>query len=323
MPAASGTGEVPSYPAPPPVPTFFDARTASRCWASLPRRCISLARSAFSRRRSRQRASRPALGCCCSPIGDHPSWTGRDPTPPHPVALEPEMPRLPRALPGFTQGRPRPAQPLTTGQCSRATLRASGSNQRSLVDGRLDAEPAAEATRPLHLTPSRWAPSSGNGPRGQAGRVDAAGTSTSRSTPQPVRLGCPPTTRASSPASTRSPTSSASTGWSRTTARTRPTTASRRGEGTRRRLVVAHERPGPRSASTTVPARSARRCSGTPRRSIYAEEIDARSGRHLGNPPAGTSPTWSSSTSMHVVRADHELAAAQPLLGTRRGVPAT
>jgi alpha,alpha-trehalase len=55
----------------------------------------------------------------------------------------------------------------------------------------------------------------------------------------------------------------------------------------------------------------------------FREEIDARSGRHLGNLPAGTSPTWSSSTSMHVVRADHELAAAQPLLGTRRGVPAT
>jgi hypothetical protein len=44
--------------------------------ASLPRRCISLARSAFSRRRSRRRASRPALGGCCSPIGDHTSLDG-------------------------------------------------------------------------------------------------------------------------------------------------------------------------------------------------------------------------------------------------------
>ena len=71
---ASGRGA--SYPPPPPVPTFFDARSASRSWASLARCRISFARAAFSRRRSRQRASQPALGCFCSPIGG-PPFLGR------------------------------------------------------------------------------------------------------------------------------------------------------------------------------------------------------------------------------------------------------
>jgi hypothetical protein len=59
------------------VPTFFDARSASRSWASLARCRISLARTAFSRRRSRQRASQPALGCFCSSVG-WPPFFGRD-----------------------------------------------------------------------------------------------------------------------------------------------------------------------------------------------------------------------------------------------------
>jgi hypothetical protein len=44
-------GEALPYPPPPPVPTFFDARSTSRSWASLARCRIAFARTAFSRRR--------------------------------------------------------------------------------------------------------------------------------------------------------------------------------------------------------------------------------------------------------------------------------
>ena len=51
---------------------------------------------------------------------------------------------------------------------------------------------------------------------------------------------------------------------------------------------------------------------------LYAEEIDARSGRHLGNFPQAFTHLALINAVMHVIRADHELASAQPLLESRR-----
>ena len=51
---------------------------------------------------------------------------------------------------------------------------------------------------------------------------------------------------------------------------------------------------------------------------LYAEEIDARSGRHLGNFPQAFTHLALINAVMHVIRADHELAASQPLLESRR-----
>jgi GH15 family glucan-1,4-alpha-glucosidase len=45
---------------------------------------------------------------------------------------------------------------------------------------------------------------------------------------------------------------------------------------------------------------------------LYAEEIDARSGRHLGNFPQAFTHLALINAVMHVIRADHELATAQP-----------
>jgi hypothetical protein len=47
---------------------------------------------------------------------------------------------------------------------------------------------------------------------------------------------------------------------------------------------------------------------------LYAEEIDARSGRHLGNFPQAFTHLALINAVMHVIRADQELAASQPLL---------
>ena len=53
---------------------------------------------------------------------------------------------------------------------------------------------------------------------------------------------------------------------------------------------------------------------------LYAEEIDARSGRHLGNFPQAFTHLALINAVMHVIRADHELVVAQPLLdATPRG----
>jgi GH15 family glucan-1,4-alpha-glucosidase len=56
---------------------------------------------------------------------------------------------------------------------------------------------------------------------------------------------------------------------------------------------------------------------------LYAEEIDARSGRHLGNFPQAFTHLALINAVMHVIRADQQLAATQPLLeARRREVPA-
>ena len=47
---------------------------------------------------------------------------------------------------------------------------------------------------------------------------------------------------------------------------------------------------------------------------LYAEELDARSGRHLGNFPQAFTHLALINAVMHVIHADHELAA-----GARRG----
>ena len=51
---------------------------------------------------------------------------------------------------------------------------------------------------------------------------------------------------------------------------------------------------------------------------LYAEEIDARSGRHLGNFPQAFTHLALINAVMHVIRADQNLAASQPLLESRR-----
>jgi GH15 family glucan-1,4-alpha-glucosidase len=51
---------------------------------------------------------------------------------------------------------------------------------------------------------------------------------------------------------------------------------------------------------------------------LYAEEIDARSGRHLGNFPQAFTHLALINAVMHVIRADHELSQGQQLLDARR-----
>jgi GH15 family glucan-1,4-alpha-glucosidase len=51
---------------------------------------------------------------------------------------------------------------------------------------------------------------------------------------------------------------------------------------------------------------------------LFAEEIDARSGRHLGNFPQAFTHLALINAVMHVIRADHALAASQPLIESRR-----
>jgi GH15 family glucan-1,4-alpha-glucosidase len=51
---------------------------------------------------------------------------------------------------------------------------------------------------------------------------------------------------------------------------------------------------------------------------LYAEEIDARSGRHLGNFPQAFTHLALINAVMHVIRADHELSQQQQLLDARR-----
>jgi GH15 family glucan-1,4-alpha-glucosidase len=51
---------------------------------------------------------------------------------------------------------------------------------------------------------------------------------------------------------------------------------------------------------------------------LYAEEIDARSGRHLGNYPQAFTHLALINAVMHVIRADHQLATSQPLVEARR-----
>jgi GH15 family glucan-1,4-alpha-glucosidase len=53
--------------------------------------------------------------------------------------------------------------------------------------------------------------------------------------------------------------------------------------------------------------------------SLYAEEIDARSGRHLGNFPQAFTHLALINAVMHVIRADQQLASTQPLIESRRG----
>jgi alpha,alpha-trehalase len=51
---------------------------------------------------------------------------------------------------------------------------------------------------------------------------------------------------------------------------------------------------------------------------LFAEEIDATSGRHLGNFPQAFTHLALINAVMHVIRADQQLAREQPLLDTRR-----
>jgi len=51
---------------------------------------------------------------------------------------------------------------------------------------------------------------------------------------------------------------------------------------------------------------------------LFAEEIDAQSGRHLGNFPQAFTHLALINAVMHVIRADQQLAREQPLLDTRR-----
>jgi GH15 family glucan-1,4-alpha-glucosidase len=51
---------------------------------------------------------------------------------------------------------------------------------------------------------------------------------------------------------------------------------------------------------------------------LFAEEIDAHSGRHLGNFPQAFTHLALINAVMHVIRADQQLAREQPLLDTRR-----
>jgi alpha,alpha-trehalase len=51
---------------------------------------------------------------------------------------------------------------------------------------------------------------------------------------------------------------------------------------------------------------------------LFAEEIDARSGRHLGNFPQAFTHLALINAVMHVIRADHALASSQPLMESRR-----
>ena len=51
---------------------------------------------------------------------------------------------------------------------------------------------------------------------------------------------------------------------------------------------------------------------------LFAEEIDARSGRHLGNFPQAFTHLALINAVMHVIRAGHALAASQPLIESRR-----
>jgi GH15 family glucan-1,4-alpha-glucosidase len=51
---------------------------------------------------------------------------------------------------------------------------------------------------------------------------------------------------------------------------------------------------------------------------LFAEEIDANSGRHLGNFPQAFTHLALINAVMHVIRADDQIAREQPLLDTRR-----
>ncbi len=51
---------------------------------------------------------------------------------------------------------------------------------------------------------------------------------------------------------------------------------------------------------------------------LYAEEIDASSGRHLGNFPQAFTHLALINAVMHVIRADHDLVSSQPLMESRR-----
>ncbi len=83
----------------------------------------------------------------------------------------------------------------------------------------------------------------------------------------------------------------------------------RRGGHVRDLLVLARQRAGRDRRDDAAPASCARSCSAyASPLLLYAEEIDPRSGRHLGNFPQAFTHLALINAVMHVIRADHELA---------------
>ena len=135
------------------------------------------------------------------------------------------------------------------------------------------------------------------------GAADAAGAAS-----------CRPTIRGFAPRCWRSPTSSPRTAWCCATASTRPTTGSRARRARSRSARSGWCRRSSRSASIE---RARELCEKLlslrqPAR-LYAEEIDPRSGRHLGNFPQAFTHLALINAVMHVIRCGGDESTAHPI----------